>query len=229
VRSSSSEIAALGCALLATACSLGTVPRSECTPESCQATFGFGSVCGEGGYCRRVDVHPRCEKTFPADLFTRPLDHRRTIVFGSLMDRDSVTGASQIQRENAIELALRGANEEGGLDDHPTDPQLFGVVFCDIQNDSEDVAYDSLTRPEAVVASARYLAFDLDVAAIIGPSASADSIAVFEALRVRIARDQPGFDVRRADGCRRPRRPTRRRLLRAPPIDLFQATRWWRL
>lgn len=225
MRSSSSEIAVLGCALLATACSLGTVPRSECTPESCQATFGFGSVCGEGGYCRRVDVNPRCTKTFPADLFTRPLDHPRTIVFGSLMDRDPVTGASQIQRENAIELAIRGANEEGGLDDHPTSPQLFGVVFCDIQDDSEDVAYDSLTRPEAAVASARYLAFDLDVAAIIGPSASADSIAVFEALRgsdtlvISPASTSPALtDVDETS----PTDETPGLLWRTTPIDLFQ-------
>lgn len=166
--SSRSELLAVALASLLTSCSLGAVQRTECEASACQAAFGFGSVCRDDGFCERVEPRPRCERTFPEDLFTRPEEHRDTIVIGSLMDRSLAT---QEARENAAELAIRSANDTGGLDGRP-----FGIVFCDIQ---ENNAYDGLTREMAATDSARFLADELGLPAIIGPSASEDVQAVF--------------------------------------------------
>lgn len=171
--SSRSERALLvAAAALLASCSLGGVPRSECDPEGCQAAFGFGSVCGDDGFCRSVEPEPRCERTFPEDLFLRPELHRDRIVIGSLMDRSLAT---QEARENAAALAIRSANDQGGLGGRP-----FGIVFCDIQ---EANAIDSRTRTEAAVHTATFLANELRLPAIIGPSASEDVQAVFLALK----------------------------------------------
>lgn len=163
--------AALALSVLAAGCSLGTVPREACEADACQQAFGFGSVCGADGFCTRAPQSPRCTHTFPEDLLTRPESHRDTIVIGNLMDRSLAT---HVARENAAELAIRSANDTGGLDGRP-----FGVVFCTIE---ENNAFDSLTRQEAAVASARYLAEDLGLPAIVGPASSADTQAVFLAL-----------------------------------------------
>jgi branched-chain amino acid transport system substrate-binding protein len=177
VRSSRSELVTLVFACLLCACSLTTVQRSECTPESdtCQATFGVGSVCGEDGFCVRP-THPRCDRTYPVDLFSNA-EYSDRIIIGSLMDRHPTTGPSQIVRENAIELAVRGANDDGGIDD-----RLFGLVMCNIHNDEDDVAIDGMTQQEAAISAAQFLANDLRLPAIIGPSGSADTLAVFAAL-----------------------------------------------
>jgi ABC-type branched-subunit amino acid transport system substrate-binding protein len=88
------------------------------------------------------------------------------------MDRSVET---QRAREDAIRLAAIQVNEEKGLDGHP-----FGVVFCDV---AENAQYDSLKRTDAAVASARYLADVLGVPAIVGPSASGDALAAFDAVK----------------------------------------------
>ncbi|HEY8428450.1 MAG TPA: ABC transporter substrate-binding protein [Sandaracinaceae bacterium] len=168
---SRSELLALWALALA-GCSLGTVQRTPCEPDACQAAFGFGSVCGQDGYCVRAEANPRCTRTFPEDLFSRPEEHRDTIVIGNLVDRSLATQAA---RENAAELAVRSANDTGGLDG-----RSFGIVFCTIE---ENLALDSLTREEAAVASARYLAEDLALPAIVGPASSGDTQAVFLAVR----------------------------------------------
>jgi branched-chain amino acid transport system substrate-binding protein len=110
--------------------------------------------------------------TFPPDLLTRPESYKGVITIGSLMDASVET---QRGREDAVRLAATQVNEERGLDG-----RLFGVVFCDI---AENPQYDSLKRTDAAVASARYLADVLGVPAIVGPSASGDAIAVFDATR----------------------------------------------
>lgn len=161
----------LSAAMLLASCSLGGIPRSDCDPEACQAAFGFGSVCGDDGYCRSVEPHARCERTFPPDLFTRPEQYGDTFVIGSLMDRSLAT---QRARENAAELAIRSANDEGGLEG-----RKFGIVFCDIQENSN---VDGLSRQEAAVEMALYLARELRLPAIIGPSATEDVQEAFLAL-----------------------------------------------
>jgi branched-chain amino acid transport system substrate-binding protein len=93
------------------------------------------------------------------------------LVFGSLVDRSVAT---QQARENAIQLAARQVNEEGGLSGRE-----IGVVFCDI---APNTALDTLSRSEAAVESAEYLADVMGVPAIIGPSASTDTLDVFQSL-----------------------------------------------
>ncbi|HET7720511.1 MAG TPA: ABC transporter substrate-binding protein, partial [Acidimicrobiales bacterium] len=60
------------------------------------------------------------------------------------------------------------------------DGKPVAAVFCDIAMKSD---YDALTRPQAAVAAANYLATTLGVAAIVGPSASGDTQQVWEAMR----------------------------------------------
>jgi branched-chain amino acid transport system substrate-binding protein len=88
------------------------------------------------------------------------------------MDRSVDT---QVARENAIRLAATQVNEANGVDG-----RLFGVVFCDV---AENSIYDSAKRTDAAVASARYLADVVGVPVILGPSASNDALAVFEAVK----------------------------------------------
>lgn len=153
-------------------CSLTRDDVAPCKKNAdCRSTFGAGLVCASSGLCERAPPAPRCTTTFPPDLLTRPESYDGVITIGALMDRSVET---QRGREDAIRLAATQVNEERGLDGRP-----FGVVFCDV---AEDPQYDSLKRTDAAVASARYLADVLGVPAIVGPSASGDTIAVFDAI-----------------------------------------------
>jgi branched-chain amino acid transport system substrate-binding protein len=160
-------------ALLLAGCSLGGVGREACTDDrQCRSAFGFGSTCGDDGLCRRAEPNPRCTEAFPDDLLDAPEFHADTLVIGNLMDRSLET---QQARERAARLAFTQANDSGGIEG-----RALGVVFCTVE---ENEALDSLSRQEAAVASAEYLVEELGVPAIVGPSASSDTQAVFEALR----------------------------------------------
>lgn len=164
-------IAAL--ALAVASCTLTRAGVESCESNAdCRAAFGSGFVCGDGGLCDRAAPNARCTTTYPADLLTRPESHPGVLTVGAIMDRSVET---QRAREDAIRLAAMQVNEERGLDGRP-----FGVVFCDA---AEDAEYDSLGRADAAVASARYLADVVGVPAIVGPSASGDVLAVFDAIR----------------------------------------------
>ncbi len=152
-------------------CSLGTVDRAACDPQSCQQAFGFGSICRDDGLCERAQFPVPCQKTYPADLLTDTAAYRDAIVFGVLMDRQQ---PNQLRREYSIELAARGANSYGGLQE-----RQFGIVFCDIHGDSD------AARLENSVAQGLFLADDLGLPAIVGPSSSGDVQAVFLALEER--------------------------------------------
>ena len=171
-----SRLASSGVALLlaiVTSCTLTREDVASCTRNAdCRIAFGAGLVCGSAGLCERAPPAPRCTTTFPPDLLSRPESYDGAITIGALMDRSVET---QRGREDAIRLAVTQVNEERGLDGRP-----FGVVFCDV---AEDSTYDSLKRTDAAVASARYLADVLGVPAIVGPSASGDVIAVFDAIK----------------------------------------------
>ncbi len=186
---------------LSASCSLSTTDASSCaTHEECNSAFGagyicadsgacelsadtceshqdcydrngIGSVCGDG-ICQPLEVHPRCQKTYPEGLFSRP-DRADYLVVGNLMDRSVSTHQA---RENSAELAVRQANAEGGLEG-----KQLGMVFCTIE---ESIDFDTLGRMDAAVASAEWLA-DAGVPAIVGPAASGDTGAVFEAVRAR--------------------------------------------
>ena len=173
-----SRLAAFGLTTLltvATSCTLTREDVASCrTDADCRTAFGVGLVCGRSGLCERAAPSPRCTTSFPADLLTRPESYPGVITIGALMDRSVET---QRGREDAIRLAVTQVNDERGLDG-----RLFGVVFCDV---AEDPVFDSLKRTDAAVASARYLADVVGVPAIVGPSASGDVLAVFDAIRDR--------------------------------------------
>ena len=56
-------------------CTPSVLPVTECeTNLECRDAMGFGSACEvETGLCRTVDVHPRCDATYPMNT-TFPLD-----------------------------------------------------------------------------------------------------------------------------------------------------------
>lgn len=173
VRLGSFSFFLLAVAAALSSCTLTRTSVDDCTRNSeCRASFGLGSVCKTDGICEKALPAPRCTTTFPVDLLTRPESYPNALVIGSMMDRSV---AAQIQRENAIRLAVKQVNEEGGLDG-----RLFGVVMCDV---AENPQYDSLKRTDAAIASGRYLADTIGVSVVVGPSASADALAVFNAIK----------------------------------------------
>ncbi len=168
-----SDCRLLAIVLSCAGCSLTRPSVTECdTSSQCQAAFGVGFSCSGDGFCERADPNARCNLTYPDDLLLRPESYPNPIVFGALMDRSVNT---QVMRENSIRLAATQVGEEGGLND-----RTMGVVFCDI---SKNAKYDSLERGDAAVGSAKYLGGALGVPAIIGPSASTDTLDVFQALK----------------------------------------------
>lgn len=169
----SSYLSVFSLATLAS-CSLSNIDVNECKETSeCREAFGVGSICADNGFCAeaQAQAQPRCEKTFPVNLFDNPEDASRRIIIGNIMDRSSTTHQA---RENSAQLAFAAINEQSGVGGRE-----FGVVFCNIEENPE---FDSLTRTEAAVASARYLADVVGVPAIIGPAASSDTQAVFSDL-----------------------------------------------
>jgi branched-chain amino acid transport system substrate-binding protein len=138
--------------------------------DQCRSTFGFGMVCNASGLCDTVRSAARCATSYPEDLFKRPAQYKDAVVIGSLMDHSA---ASHVVRRNAVRMAVKEAA------DSPLDHRPIAVVFCDI---AENTDYDSLKRTEAAVAAARYLATELGVQAIVGPSASVDAQQVWQEL-----------------------------------------------
>ncbi len=155
---------------LAGGCTLTRTTATDCrTNSECSDAFGFGFACNTDGLCEEAQPTARCEKTYPENLFARREDYRDLIVFGNLMDRSNST---HVAREQAAQLAYKEASAEGGVDGHE-----FGAVFCTIE---ADTGLDDLSREDAAVASARFLADTLGLPAILGPSASGDTQKVFQ-------------------------------------------------
>jgi ABC-type branched-subunit amino acid transport system substrate-binding protein len=165
-------LAGFGIGVLLASCTLTRTDVDECrTNADCRTAFGSARVCAPDGLCRAAPPYSRCTRTLPTDLLARPESYPNVIILGSL----AVTQVgAQTAREKAVRLAVTQANEQGGLDG-----RSFGVVFCDV---SENAAYDSLRRTEAVLASGRYLTDVIGARAIVGPSASPDTLALFETL-----------------------------------------------
>jgi len=156
---------------LGTGCSLTRPKISDCDRNAqCQAAFGYGMVCASGR-CERAAPNNRCTVALPHDLLVQPGRYEGWHVYGSLMDRSSPT---QIGREKAIKLAVTEANDQSLLDG-----KGMGIVFCDI---AQDANYDNLDRTEAAKVSALYLATQIGVPAIVGPSSSPDTLAVYNTL-----------------------------------------------
>ena len=158
-------------AVLSPGCSLGTFDRTECTTSGdCRESFGFGFTCGARGYCDPIVLASRCTQVYPADLLTSP-KYANAIVYGNLMDRSQV---KQAARERAARLAVMQANQAA-----PLEGRRFGMVLCTVE---ENLAFDDLTMDEAAVATARWLTKEVGVPAIVGPSGSASTAAVYQAL-----------------------------------------------
>ncbi len=142
------------------------------TNAQCRNTFGRGSVCNTNGRCEPVAIHPRCTETYPEDLLSQPAKHTNAIVFGTLMDRSA---PKKVARQRSARLAALQANAERGLDDRE-----FGLVMCTIEENS---SFDDLSGTDAAVATANYLSDQLGLAAIIGPSGSGNTTAVFTSIQ----------------------------------------------
>jgi branched-chain amino acid transport system substrate-binding protein len=150
--------------LLLTGCSLSTVDVVDCdTNAECRDAFGLGSVCTDAGTCDVVDLDARCETVFPTDL-TLPIDSATTHVIGTVFDH---TLDTHVGRYQSAQLAVKQANDNGGLDTHD-----FAIIHCNNQDDTEDNVFDGLTKDDASVAVASFLADEIGVPAIVGPAAS---------------------------------------------------------
>lgn len=159
----------LSLALLAGSCSLTRPGRDACESHAdCRGAFGFGFACGDEGFCRAVEPHPRCPTTFPADL-TSPA-FADALVVGSVIDGSVET---HLARQRAVRLAFTEVRDLGGLDGREV-----GLVFC---TNEVDPRIDDLSQTEATAEVARYLEDELGVPVILGPPSSDATRAAFEA------------------------------------------------
>lgn len=150
---------------------LCAAPELGCVEnQDCRTLNGFGSICADQ-ICQLATLTVRCDATFPDRLLERE-DLADFVVVGNLMDRNNL---SQQAREKAARLAVLQANDAGALGE-----RKLGMVFCNV---GEDASLDTLSREEAAVASATWLVDVLGVPAIVGPSSSGDTQAVFNAVR----------------------------------------------
>ncbi|NOY89815.1 MAG: ABC transporter substrate-binding protein [Deltaproteobacteria bacterium] len=161
----------LGAAWLLTSCTLGTLDHRACTGSADCRVFGVGSVCQADGFCGAATPEPRCDTTYPEDLFTRPEAYPNVFLLGTLYDASLET---HVARAQAVQLAVMQANEDDGVGGRPV-----GLVLCTI---AADLSFDRLDRQQAAVSTARYLADALGIQAIVGPPSSGETQAVFEAL-----------------------------------------------
>jgi branched-chain amino acid transport system substrate-binding protein len=158
--------------VLAVGCSATRFEHNPCTSDSqCRASFGFGAVCQQDGFCSAARL-PRCDRSYPDDLLTAPARYADAIVLASLTDRAS---PAQLTREKAIRLAFKEVNAAGGLPGRP-----LAVLQCDIQQNPQ---LDGATRTQAAVATAGTLSRALGVPAIVGPATSADVQEVWDVVR----------------------------------------------
>jgi len=170
-------------------CSLGNVGQDDCNnDDECRGLFGLGSLCSEGycsdaiqcgsnfdcrdaigvgaicesGSCAAAPVDERCVRSEPPELIEElPGTLGDRIVFGAMFKLDSV---KEDARATAVEQAISEINSANGIQG-----RKFGVIVCN--NDSDGNADND---PEETIELTQYLAGSLGVAAIIGPSSSAN-------------------------------------------------------
>ncbi len=152
-------------------CMLGPKPDSCSENADCRGAFGFGSVCGDDGYCAPVDVNPRCDTTWPEDLFRKPENYRDHLIIGSIFN-----GPFDEKQRLSAELAVRNAWD--AQDSDSAYGRYVAIVQCD---NAENLDYDNLDTVEAAGSAASFLVDDLGIQAIVGPSTSDESFAVFDA------------------------------------------------
>lgn len=200
---------------LLAACSLTRVDWTPCAATAeCQDAFGFGYTCAEDGLCAPVAAHPRCARTWPADLLVRPEDYRDSIPVGSLFDH-----SADVPEINAVQLAVDRANASSGLDGRP-----FGLVQCTYEENPE---LDGLSTEEAVEEVSRYLAGTVGAPVLIGPATSTRSeiayTTVVEALGLDVVLISPSATspaLTNIDGTEKSDASPGRFWRTAPPDDL---------
>ncbi|MCB9677813.1 MAG: ABC transporter substrate-binding protein [Alphaproteobacteria bacterium] len=129
--------------------------------------MGYGSACDlDSGLCRTVDMHPRCDATYPEDL-TFPVKRDENYLIASLFGRSD----AHIARYRGAELAVKHANQNQGVDGHD-----FGIIHC---NYDVDASIDDLDSTGAVEEISTWLSDDVGIPAIIGPAASSLTGAVY--------------------------------------------------
>lgn len=157
-------------ALAVVGCSLSTFHPTPCASNlDCRDAFGAGSVCGTEGLCQTATIPERCGTVWPETL-TLPVPPE-TLVVATVFDHSLAT---HVGRYRSAQLAFSQANASGGLEG-----DSFAMVHC---TNEEGTGIDDLTREEASVADATWLADQLGVPAIIGPAASGDVEAVYNAV-----------------------------------------------
>jgi ABC-type branched-subunit amino acid transport system substrate-binding protein len=156
-------------ACLLVSCSFTQGSVDSCSvDDDCRSAFGVGFVCLESGFCQSAVSEPRCETVWPVDLDENPDDYPDIILLGTIIDDAQVT---HVARAKSVELAVRDANESGGVNGRE-----FGLVVC---TNTVDPIIDSRNQNEASVAAADFMA-QLGVVAIVGPPSSDAAQAVFE-------------------------------------------------
>lgn len=153
------------------ACAGSGFPQSSCTSNvACQDAFGYGSVCGTDGLCAPVVLPERCDWTFPEAL-TFPVDPAQYVVVGTLFNLDN---AGREARALSAQLAFQQVNEELGVEG-----RALALIHC---NTVADARYDGQDEATATVTLATLLADEVGVPALIGPSSSTNTAAVFSAV-----------------------------------------------
>ncbi|MEM9457381.1 MAG: hypothetical protein AAGF11_24590 [Myxococcota bacterium] len=137
---------------------------------------GLLAILAGGAGCSRASVpelsewlFSRCSKTIPEGLLQRE-DYSDFVVVGSLIDSSEFS-----LEEKAVELAFRQVR---GLDDELA--QRLAYVHCNTVDDEEEKDYDGLSRDEANIEMARFLADDLKVPVIVGASTSIRTEAAYD-------------------------------------------------
>ncbi|MFT4623857.1 MAG: ABC-type branched-subunit amino acid transport system substrate-binding protein [Myxococcota bacterium] len=152
---------------------LAPYPVEPCAETAtCRSAFGVGAVCGDDGFCKIAGPHPRCEQSWPEDLWARPEAYGDHVVLGAMFDL-----GPDLPNLKAATLAFAEASQAG----LPNGVEV-ALVACAY---GEESAADGLSLEEAVVETGTWLRDTLDVPAVIGPGNSATALIAYDALAPR--------------------------------------------
>ena len=153
--------------LFALACSLGVTAFTPCSDSlQCREAFGFGSVCGDDGFCDSAVSQDRCDAVWPEDLLTHPEAHAGVLLVGSLYDH-----GTDIPEKQSTSLAIQQVDESQGVGGAE-----LGLVQCSY---ADDASLDDLPSEDAAVAMADWLVNRLGAFALVGPATSGLTEAVY--------------------------------------------------
>jgi branched-chain amino acid transport system substrate-binding protein len=143
-------------------------PHAACTLDAdCRTAFGFGQVCGDGGYCEAGELPDRCTSSFPDDLLTDPGAYTDAVVMASVYDAQYDVAEAQSARLAFIEAAAK----EG----------ISGTPVAVLECSYEEGAFDDLLYPESIAAIADFLTGRLGIVAYVGPYTSGQTEALYNA------------------------------------------------